>query len=92
MVHTRSALAKEARQASHTASRQASAVPASVISGGDAYPLHPDPAAAAFALEPLRRSLSSLPIAFLRAAAGRLSEILVEVETIIAKSDEQLMG
>ena len=89
MVHKRSSLAKEARQASHTASRQARAVPASENSGGYSYPLHPDPAAAIFAFEPPRRSLRPLPTVLLCAASRRIREILDGVDAIISKHDEQ---
>ena len=89
MVHKRSFVAKEARQASHTALRQASAISASESLGGDSYPVHPDPSAVLFALEPLRRSLLTLPTSFLRAAARRLREILAETDLLITKHDEQ---
>ena len=87
MVHKRSALAKEARQASHTASRQAQAVSAA---GEDSYPCHPDPSAVFFALEPLRRSLLTLPVVLLRAAARRLREILAEIDLLISQYDAQV--
>ena len=89
MVHKRSALAKEARQVSSTASREARAVPTAELGEGESYALYPGPSAVIFALEPLRRSLLSLPITFLRAAARRLREILAEINTLIRKHDEQ---
>ena len=49
----------------------------------------PDPSAVIFAVEPLRRSLLSLPIFVLRAAARRLREILAENYSIISKHDAQ---